>query len=213
VVRQSYRARLGTPSPADSRLLDVSVDLNRVGRVTSLRSLDPEVTKGLRVGSSVTALLERLGLSDAHRWIAEHLPAPGEPQTIVVQRGATIHALTIGSLGRKRSRLTVRSIPTKWLPRILEARALALGQARALSSRELEVLRLLVTGQSLRDIAGELGITPRTIKFHQANIQDKLGADSRFDLFRMVFEAAAYMGRENEACSCAIAVAALPGLS
>jgi DNA-binding CsgD family transcriptional regulator len=32
-----------------------------------------------------------------------------------------------------------------------------------------------------------LQITPRTVKFHQANILEKLGVESRSDLLRLVY--------------------------
>ena len=55
-----------------------------------------------------------------------------------------------------------------------------------LSPREREALRLLMMGRSLREIATALSITVRTAKYHQANILEKLGADSRLDLLRLL---------------------------
>jgi DNA-binding NarL/FixJ family response regulator len=49
----------------------------------------------------------------------------------------------------------------------------------ALSSRELEVLRLLAAGASNATIAEHLIISPHTAKRHVANILAKLGASSR----------------------------------
>lgn len=48
-----------------------------------------------------------------------------------------------------------------------------------LSSRELEVLRLLAEGLSNKEIARTLGISENTIKFHVNAILGKLGAQSR----------------------------------
>jgi DNA-binding NarL/FixJ family response regulator len=48
-----------------------------------------------------------------------------------------------------------------------------------LSPRELDVLRLLVEGQTNQEIALTLGISPRTVINHVANIMNKLGLDSR----------------------------------
>jgi DNA-binding NarL/FixJ family response regulator len=48
-----------------------------------------------------------------------------------------------------------------------------------LSSRELEVLRLIARGMENADIARELGISPRTAKNHVSNILAKLGLSSR----------------------------------
>lgn len=48
-----------------------------------------------------------------------------------------------------------------------------------LSAREIEVLRLLVSGRRNREIAGTLEITEGTVKLHVSSILEKLGADDR----------------------------------
>ena len=48
-----------------------------------------------------------------------------------------------------------------------------------MSSRELEVLRLIARGMENADIARELGISPRTAKNHVSNILAKLGLPNR----------------------------------
>jgi serine/threonine-protein kinase len=48
-----------------------------------------------------------------------------------------------------------------------------------LTSRELEVLRLLAKGLSNKQIARIMSITPRTVNFHLDNIYSKLGVSSR----------------------------------
>ncbi|HUG15772.1 MAG TPA: LuxR C-terminal-related transcriptional regulator [Thermomicrobiales bacterium] len=50
---------------------------------------------------------------------------------------------------------------------------------RPLSPRELEVVRLLVEGQSNQEIALVLGISQRTVINHVANVMNKLGLESR----------------------------------
>ena len=51
--------------------------------------------------------------------------------------------------------------------------------AGPLSAREREVLRLVAQGLPSKQIAGELSITERTVKFHTAAVMRKLGADNR----------------------------------
>jgi DNA-binding CsgD family transcriptional regulator/pimeloyl-ACP methyl ester carboxylesterase len=50
-----------------------------------------------------------------------------------------------------------------------------------LSRRELEVLRLLAAGESNRQIARRLGLSPHTIERHVANLYRKIGARGRAD--------------------------------
>jgi FixJ family two-component response regulator len=54
-----------------------------------------------------------------------------------------------------------------------------------LTPREREVLALLVSGLMNKQIAGELATTERTIKFHRANIMQKMQAESLADLIKM----------------------------
>lgn len=67
-------------------------------------------------------------------------------------------------------------------PRIATKVLAELGPRRrpaALSHREREVLRLVAGGRSNKQIARELGITERTVKFHVTSILNKLGAENR----------------------------------
>ena len=52
----------------------------------------------------------------------------------------------------------------------------------ALTPRELDVLRLLVRGNTNRQIAGLLGLSMRTVENHRANLMGKLGLMSRVEL-------------------------------
>jgi two-component system response regulator NreC len=53
-----------------------------------------------------------------------------------------------------------------------------------LTSREDEVLKLIVQGYTNKQVADELGISIRTVEGHRANLTDKLGIRSRVDLLR-----------------------------
>jgi DNA-binding CsgD family transcriptional regulator len=54
-----------------------------------------------------------------------------------------------------------------------------------LTSREIEVLHLLAEGLSNKAIAGRLGISDQTVKFHVASVYGKLGAVNRTDAVRL----------------------------
>lgn len=51
-----------------------------------------------------------------------------------------------------------------------------------LTPREREVLRLIALGHTSVEIAGKLGLSPRTIETHRARIHRKLGLDTRAEL-------------------------------
>jgi two-component system, NarL family, invasion response regulator UvrY len=57
--------------------------------------------------------------------------------------------------------------------------------ASQLSPREFEVLRLLVAGMPLRDIARQLGLTPKTVANHQSILRQKLGAETAMQLLHV----------------------------
>jgi DNA-binding NarL/FixJ family response regulator len=56
---------------------------------------------------------------------------------------------------------------------------LARPQPPALTERELEVLARLARGRLNKEIAAELGISERTVKFHVSALMGKLGAGNR----------------------------------
>jgi two-component system, LuxR family, response regulator FixJ len=53
---------------------------------------------------------------------------------------------------------------------------------RLLTHREREVLDRLITGKTNKNTAYELGISQKTVDFHRANILDKVGVGSLFEL-------------------------------
>jgi two-component system, NarL family, response regulator YdfI len=54
-----------------------------------------------------------------------------------------------------------------------------------LTPREVEVLRMLAEGLGNREMAGRLGISDHTVKFHVSSILDKLGASTRTEAVTM----------------------------
>jgi two-component system response regulator NreC len=57
-----------------------------------------------------------------------------------------------------------------------------------LSSRELDVLRLIALGHTNSEIADTLFLSVRTVESHRAHIQQKLGMTSRSDLVRYALD-------------------------
>ncbi len=55
---------------------------------------------------------------------------------------------------------------------------------RALSNREFQVMQRLGRGQSLKEIAGDLGVNPKTVSTYRARVLQKLDLRTTADLIR-----------------------------
>jgi DNA-binding NarL/FixJ family response regulator len=76
---------------------------------------------------------------------------------------------------------------TKLLSRLLQRRRAdpegpEVPQGRTLTMRELQVLELLRTGKTTKEIAWAFGLSTRTVDIHRANIKRKLGLRSGAEL-------------------------------
>jgi DNA-binding NarL/FixJ family response regulator len=113
---------------------------------------------------------------DARDAIVDGLEAGADTYISKPVEGAALRARARAMLRVRRTYQGLRAEPDR--------RSTVIGQAN-LTSREREVLDLLLLGRTHEDIAEVLGISERTSKFHQANLLQKLGAESRFDLLRL----------------------------
>ena len=59
----------------------------------------------------------------------------------------------------------------------------------SLTSREFEVMQLVITGMLNKQIGGELGITDATVKVHRGQVMQKLGVTSVAELLLLVQKA------------------------
>jgi len=79
-------------------------------------------------------------------------------------------------------------------PRVAEQLALVatgvfgMADHSRLTSRELEVLRMLAGGKTVKEIANVLAISDRTVSTHKARLMDKMGFTSTADLVRYAIE-------------------------
>lgn len=75
----------------------------------------------------------------------------------------------------------------------VETKTLRAGEAATilagLSPRELDVLKGMVQGLPNKSIAFDLGISPRTVEVHRANLMTKLGVRSLSEALRLAFAA------------------------
>lgn len=62
-------------------------------------------------------------------------------------------------------------------------------RVRLLTRREREIMERLVAGKTNKSIAYELGISPKTVDFHRANILAKTGVNSVVELVRLTQKA------------------------
>ena len=67
-----------------------------------------------------------------------------------------------------------------------EARSRIQAHVDTLTSREIEVMDQVVEGRANKEIAFELGLSPRTVEIHRARVMSKMKAESLPDLVRRV---------------------------
>ncbi|WP_233271726.1 LuxR C-terminal-related transcriptional regulator [Paraburkholderia acidiphila] len=123
---------------------------------------------------------------DAFREIADIAAPVGIYQSILDQ-GAAVGPLLRMAHERTRSAARTPEV-TVWLDRLIEgwraryeprSKPRREGEREPLSSRERHIVELIAQGQSNKEIARTLGITPETVKSHLKNIFAKLAVDKR----------------------------------
>ncbi|WP_058302747.1 LuxR C-terminal-related transcriptional regulator [Gorillibacterium timonense] len=184
------------------------------GEACMLSGYDPELVKN-EVEPELAVILDELsGLTAADGEL--DLPEPPQPeQTQPRKETSQIAALALGSvqaepkLGTARIRADLLAAFTAFLTRketvdlevtLGETAAArddlafrgdplqAIRDMHSLSSREQEVLSLVATGASNRDVAETLFISEHTVKNHMTNIFHKLGVNDRSQLIAMVYQ-------------------------
>lgn len=113
-------------------------------------------------------------------------PAGAQSGTEVLHEAGRYHAVHYEFVDEHVARVTYRHVDEELVGGLVAARMQALAEKAGLSARERSVFELLALGRSLDDIALTLGISRRTVRFHQANLLDKIGADSRLDVLRLL---------------------------
>lgn len=57
-----------------------------------------------------------------------------------------------------------------------------------LTPRQREILQLLAEGNSMKEVAAILNITPRTVAFHKYQMMERLGLKSNAELIRLAIK-------------------------
>jgi FixJ family two-component response regulator len=84
----------------------------------------------------------------------------------------------LAAIGNASSRLATHAARQ---PRVPRGRL----PGEVLTERERQVLELLMQGLHNRQIAAQLGISPRTVEVHKARVMEKLGVTSMVELVRL----------------------------
>ncbi|MFI8963557.1 LuxR C-terminal-related transcriptional regulator [Streptomyces sp. NPDC053493] len=180
------RLELGPPDGPDAtRTLpaDVAHGVRAIVRALLLVVLEQESVSRVHVGWSLTEHELRAAVRDDGPGLLDPCPL-----------GAGSITDRLGVLG---GRLDVDAVPgwgttiTATVPLAMpEAPVAALNPLSGLGEREIEVLTHLALGHRNRQIAAELHISESTVKFHVANILNKLGVGSRGEAAALFHKAA-----------------------
>lgn len=108
------------------------------------------------------------------------------PRVTVRKLNGSTKVITAHPVDAITLQLSVRKIDDHVLKAVHGARTDALAKKAGLSDRERIVFKYLLMGRSQQDIAKILKLSRRTVKFHVSNVLDKIGADSRIDLIRLI---------------------------
>ena len=66
----------------------------------------------------------------------------------------------------------------------MKSNAIERSLLEALSSRELEILRLVAEGKTSREIAERLSISPKTVDTYRSRLMRKIGVENLVDLVK-----------------------------
>jgi LuxR family transcriptional regulator, maltose regulon positive regulatory protein len=167
------------------RLHEVAVAQGRLGSVIEIRALQAlALAASADEAGAVAVLVEALTLARPQGYVRVFADE-GPPMSVLLGRLVA---------AQRTAQAAARRVPLDYLGRLVRAfeqdaastepyaRArgtVVPGLVEVLSSRELEVLRLLAAGRQNQQIAEELVVAPSTVKKHVTHILDKLGAANR----------------------------------
>jgi DNA-binding NarL/FixJ family response regulator len=131
----------------------------------------------MSLNQTVRGLIDRLPtLTTEERWVVQAVLDMAD------QRSRLLAAKELRAEAPERPPVVVER-----RPRSEPAYAATLSSAPYyVTTRELEVLDLLLSGLSNKEVAGKLGISFKTVQAHRQRIMDKLGARSPMHLAEIV---------------------------
>lgn len=168
---------LATLLAEDDRLELVGASAARDASISALRDPRPDVILAVRItasdipDSSIPVVMltgEALHVWEIHGSVKASLPAHSTPQEIFAALLAAAQGLTILTPAQAEAIVQMPPSPQAGAP-----------MPESLTPRETQVLRMMAEGLANKEIAGRLGISDHTAKFHVASILSKLQAGSR----------------------------------
>lgn len=143
-----------------------------------------EATRRLRKASPAARVLV-LSMHVEEEYVARALEAGATGYvTKDVRASELFEAIEATAAGRRYMSPGVAETVISEYLRLREERTTERSPFDALTGREREILRLLTEGESSREIAADLGVSPKTIETHRANIMRKLDIHNIADLVR-----------------------------
>lgn len=191
-------------------LLETEPKFTIVGEATQGRATLDLVTRLQPVVLIVDFALPGLSGIDVTRYVTKHVPQTrvlilsmheGEPYVLeTLKSGATGYALKQSTANDLIQAVYEVAAGRRYLSPTLSERAInaymnlqldqdtTLNIYGVLTRREREVLQLVVDGLTSAEIGQRLGISPRTIEKHRANMMQKLGMRNQADLVRYALQ-------------------------
>lgn len=123
-----------------------------------------------------------------------HNVVEDEVQFNVVLDDARTLCLSLGSKRRfSPGQVALLDLIRPWVAALMRQRLAfepaSAEQAPPLTARELDVIRLILSGRSNKEVANKLSISAETVKVHRRNIYGKLAINSQSELFSLFLKA------------------------
>ena len=127
----------------------------------------------MSLNQTVRGLIDRLPtLTSEERWVMSAILDIADQRSMLPEP-ETAELATAPIVERR-----VRTEPSRYQP--------LTGAPYYVTTRELEVLELLLSGLANKEVAGKLGISFKTVQAHRQRVMDKLGARSPMHLAEIV---------------------------
>jgi DNA-binding NarL/FixJ family response regulator len=127
----------------------------------------------MSLNQTVRGLIDRLPtLTSEERWVVHAVLDMAEQHSLRLQAAPPPPAPVLAERRSSRSE-------SSRLARLT-------GAPHYVTARELDVLELLLSGLSNKEVAGKLGISFKTVQAHRQRVMDKLGARSPMHLAEIV---------------------------